>query len=237
MPHISKKQQQINKLSKKKSRFTSQEKTYKVIEVQNESTLRTCEEDENISQKTHEVIEVQNESTLRTCEEDENISQETHEVIEIQNESTLRMCEEDENIVSTNMLLNAEASSNMLLDNKTLNDILLDASASSNILLSQLCKTSSSFTDTASILHICLEDINKQYEQGKMNASFQVAQTLWNKGDYMSRCIRKWSDYYIESGELFSYHQGKHKKSISLFDNKDFLDGCQEWLQQQSPES
>ena len=27
--------------------------------------------------------------------------------------------------------------------------------------------------------------------QSKMNASNQIAQTMWNKGDYIARCIRK----------------------------------------------
>ncbi|CAG8607515.1 15286_t:CDS:2 [Gigaspora rosea] len=60
---------------------------------------------------------------------------------------------------------------------------------------------------------------------------------LWNKGNYMSRYIRTWSDLYIKSGKLLSYHQRKHKKSISLFDDDNFLEGYQEWLRQQSPES
>ena len=27
--------------------------------------------------------------------------------------------------------------------------------------------------------------------RGKMDASNEIAQTIWNKGDYMARCIRK----------------------------------------------
>ncbi|CAG8727214.1 7226_t:CDS:2 [Dentiscutata erythropus] len=69
-----------------------------------------------------------------------------------------------------------------------------------------------------------------------MDASFFVARTVWNKGDYTTRCIRKWGDSYIESGELFSYHQGKHKKVIGLLENEVFLNGCREWLQKQSLE-
>src|SRR5438045_2539758 len=38
--------------------------------------------------------------------------------------------------------------------------------------------------------------------QGKMNASDNIAQTMWNKGDYMVRCIRKWGTHFIQTGEL-----------------------------------
>ncbi|CAG8838364.1 31373_t:CDS:2, partial [Gigaspora margarita] len=125
---------------------------------------------------------------------------------------------------SSNMLLDAEASSNMLLDYEASNDILLDALASYNILLLQLShktlQSSSSPTDATLILHM--------HRQGKMNASIQIAKTLWNKGNYISRYIRTWDDLYIKSGELLSYYQGKHKKSIK---------GYQEWLHQQSSKS
>ena len=72
--------------------------------------------------------------------------------------------------------------------------------------------------------------------KGKMDASIQIAKTVWNKGDYMARCIRMWGDYYIQSGELFSYHQGKHTKIAGLLHDKDFAEGCREWLQKQPPE-
>ncbi|KAF0512019.1 hypothetical protein F8M41_018078 [Gigaspora margarita] len=172
---------------------------------------------------------------------------------------------------SSNMLLDASVSSNMLLNDEAPNNILLDAGASSNLSLSQpfqeILQIPPSSANTASILHMHLEDINKLCQikkslkgntstydylrllsisryfqllldgQGKMNASIQIARTLWNKGDYMSRCIRTCGDCYIESREHPSYRQEKHKKSTSLFDNKDILKEYKEWLQQQSPES
>jgi len=39
-------------------------------------------------------------------------------------------------------------------------------------------------------------------KKGKIDASNQIAQTLWNKGNYMARCIRKWGNHYIETGKL-----------------------------------
>ncbi|PKB92393.1 hypothetical protein RhiirA5_444871, partial [Rhizophagus irregularis] len=48
--------------------------------------------------------------------------------------------------------------------------------------------------------------------QGKMDASNQIAQTMWVKGDYIARCIRKWGAHFIQIEELLIYHQGKHTK-------------------------
>ena len=72
---------------------------------------------------------------------------------------------------------------------------------------------------------------------GKMDASNQIAQTVWNKGDYIARCIQKWGDHFIKMGELLVHHQGKHTKLESLLNDEDFKEECQAWLQQQKPES
>ncbi len=74
-------------------------------------------------------------------------------------------------------------------------------------------------------------------EEGKMNASNQIAQTVWNKGDYMVRCIRKWRDYFIKTGELFVYRQGIYTKLESLLNDEDFKEACQARLWQQTLES
>jgi hypothetical protein len=73
--------------------------------------------------------------------------------------------------------------------------------------------------------------------QGKMNASDNIAQIIWNKGNYMARCIRKWGTYYIRTGKLLIYRQGKHTKLESLVDDEDFKEECLMWLRQQAPES
>ena len=70
-----------------------------------------------------------------------------------------------------------------------------------------------------------------------MNASNQITQTIWNKGDYIARCIQKWGDHFIKMGELLVYRQGMHTKLKSLLDDEDFMEGCQAWLRQQAPES
>ncbi|CAB4395573.1 unnamed protein product [Rhizophagus irregularis] len=49
-----------------------------------------------------------------------------------------------------------------------------------------------------------------------MNASNNIAQIVWNKGDYMARCIRKWGTHFLRTGELLVYRQGKHTKLESL---------------------
>ena len=69
-----------------------------------------------------------------------------------------------------------------------------------------------------------------------MNASDNIAQTMWNKGDYMARCIRKWGTHFIQTGELLVYRQGKHTKLESLLDDEDFKEECQIWLRQQASE-
>ena len=66
--------------------------------------------------------------------------------------------------------------------------------------------------------------------QGKMDASNQIAQTIWNKGDYIARCIWKWGNHFIKTGELLIYHQGKHTKLKSLLNDEDFKEECQAWL-------
>ena len=69
-----------------------------------------------------------------------------------------------------------------------------------------------------------------------MNASNNIAQTLWNKGEYTARCIRKWGTHFIHTGELLVYHQGKHSKLENLVDDEDFKEDCLKWLCQQVPE-
>jgi hypothetical protein len=73
--------------------------------------------------------------------------------------------------------------------------------------------------------------------EGKMNASNNIAQIVWNKGDYIARCIRKWKTYFLRTGELLVYHQGRHTKLESLVDDEDFKEECLIWLRQQAPES
>ena len=70
-----------------------------------------------------------------------------------------------------------------------------------------------------------------------MDASNQIAQSVWNKNDYMARCIRKWGDNFIETGKLLIHRQGKHTKLESLLNDEDFKIKCQAWLRQQTPES
>ncbi|CAG8686393.1 13851_t:CDS:2, partial [Cetraspora pellucida] len=73
--------------------------------------------------------------------------------------------------------------------------------------------------------------------KGKMDASRQVAESVWNKGDYISRCIRNWGDHFIHTGELIIDRQGKHTKWRGLLDDEDVSEDCQAWLRQQKPEA
>ena len=72
--------------------------------------------------------------------------------------------------------------------------------------------------------------------KGKMDASRQIAETVWNKGDYMSRCIRDWGDHYIRTGELSIGHQGKHTKWRGFLNDEDVSEDCRAWIRQQKPE-
>jgi len=60
-----------------------------------------------------------------------------------------------------------------------------------------------------------------------MDVSNHIAQAMWNKGDYMVRCIRKWGGHFIQTGELLTYRQGKHTKLESLLNDEDFKEDCQ----------
>jgi len=66
--------------------------------------------------------------------------------------------------------------------------------------------------------------------QGKMDASSQIAKTIWDKEDYMAKCIQRWGDHFIMKGELLVYRQGKHMKLESLVSDEDFAEDCQLWL-------
>ena len=68
--------------------------------------------------------------------------------------------------------------------------------------------------------------------QGKMAASNQIAQSMWNKGIYMAQCIRKWGGHFIHTGELPVHSQGKHMKIKSLLNDEDFTEDCKAWLWQ-----
>ena len=63
-----------------------------------------------------------------------------------------------------------------------------------------------------------------------MDASSQIAKTIWDKEDYMAKCIRRWGDHFIMKGELLVYRQGKHMKLESLVSDEDFAEDCQLWL-------
>ena len=60
-----------------------------------------------------------------------------------------------------------------------------------------------------------------------MDASNQIAQTVWNKGDYIARCVRKWETHFIQTEELLVYRQRKHTKLESLLNDEDFKKECQ----------
>uniref|UniRef100_U9URS7 Uncharacterized protein n=1 Tax=Rhizophagus irregularis (strain DAOM 181602 / DAOM 197198 / MUCL 43194) TaxID=747089 RepID=U9URS7_RHIID len=82
-------------------------------------------------------------------------------------------------------------------------------SRSSSSLFSEIIKSPLFSVDN---LHIRLKEINQQYGEGKMNASNNIAQIVWNKG------------------ELLVYRQGKHTKLESLVDDEDFKEECLIWL-------
>ena len=73
--------------------------------------------------------------------------------------------------------------------------------------------------------------------EGKIDASNQIAQTTWNKGNYVAKCIRRWGSHFVKTGELLVHRQGKHTKLESLVDDEDFSEDCKAWLRQQKPET
>ena len=90
--------------------------------------------------------------------------------------------------------------------------------------------------------YICLLSVHRFIQQlldekGKMVASTQIAQSMWNKGDYMARCIRKWESHFIQISELPVYFQEKHMKIKGLLDDEDFSEDRKAWLWQQIPET
>ncbi|CAG8533428.1 16024_t:CDS:2 [Dentiscutata heterogama] len=180
MPHISKRRNQINNLSRKKGHFITQDETQEVTEVQNESTLRMGKEDEIGTLSVKRVYFKDSRTTIWS-----NMLFDTEASINMLldaevSSNMLLNTEASSNILldtkaSSNMLLDAEASSNMLPNDEASNDTLLDAKASSNISLLQsshkTLQSPSSPTDTASILCIRLDDINKQCQIKKLSKS------------------------------------------------------------------
>ncbi|CAG8727213.1 7225_t:CDS:1 [Dentiscutata erythropus] len=140
MPHISKRRQQINNLSRKRGRFAAQEEeTHEITDVQDEFTLRTCEGDEITNEQIKKVYTKNSRTTLwrqnKKKKEEEN-ARENRTADKSFNNKT-----------PNNTLLNAKALSNSLFNNKALapSNILIDAKASalSNILLDAEASTSS----------------------------------------------------------------------------------------------
>src|SRR6266498_4034874 len=111
--------------------------------------------------------------------------------------------------------------------------------------INQLCLVGKSTKENRDIFtydYIRLLSVRRFIQQlldgkGKMVASTQIAQSMWNKGDYMARCIRKWGGNFIQTGELPVHSQGKHMKIKSLLDDEDFSEDCKAWLRQQTPET
>ncbi|CAG8649307.1 13009_t:CDS:2, partial [Cetraspora pellucida] len=246
-------------------RFKTQNEIREVTESQEESALMMHEVDEIDEVDQEENAKNKNINILFEIEASNNM-QSLFDIkassnvllldVEASNNISLLNVETSSNVLllddktSSNVsLLNVETSSNvLLLDVSTSsNNILFDASISNNVSLlldDEVVANESLSQQTQATIHNFftpstntiklykrLEEVN-----GKMEASFEVAQSVWNKGDYMARCVWKWREHYIEIGKLLASQQGKHVKNKGLYNNKEFPKSCQEWLQQQTPE-
>ena len=74
----------------------------------------------------------------------------------------------------------------------------------------------------------------------RIQASFNTAQIfikimVGTNVEWLSRSIRRWTDYYIEHNKLLVLSQGKHRKVISLIDDEDIKAECLAWARMSKP--
>jgi hypothetical protein len=63
----------------------------------------------------------------------------------------------------------------------------------------------------------------QQDNLGKMEASAQAAQDVYQKGSYTATLIRKWAKYWYENDTLPKSMQGCHQKTKSFIDDEDII--------------
>ncbi|PKC55525.1 hypothetical protein RhiirA1_475451 [Rhizophagus irregularis] len=232
MPRKTKRQLQVNKIPRKKGRYISREIEIEAVEgekwIDNEN-INEWAEGKIVEDQIEDAI---NNDWTKDLEEFEKVGKKLITEVLCWYEKATGMRTLDTLFRST------EKSTNMPLPQS-----LKPQSLSPSPFLSfETTPNSSLISDEiTSNLYIRLDEINQQCTvtknllldgQGKMDASNQIAQTVWSKGDYIARCIRKWGDHFIKTGELLIHHQGKHTKLESLLNDEDFKEECQAWLRQ-----
>ncbi|CAG8798898.1 21017_t:CDS:2, partial [Dentiscutata erythropus] len=129
-------------------------------------------------EETHEITDVQDEFILRTCKGDETINEQIKKVYTKNSRTTLwrqnKKKREEENA-------RENQTADISFNNKTPNNTLLNAKALSNTPLNDKALAPS---------NILINAEASASRRDKMNASFFVARTVWNKGDYTARALK-----------------------------------------------
>jgi len=71
---------------------------------------------------------------------------------------------------------------------------------------------------------------------GKIESSMSISSAIFNGGPYKAKCIRYWSSYFVENGDLPLYKQGKHAKIISFLEDEEIQAECLKYLRSLDPE-
>ncbi|CAG8559417.1 14396_t:CDS:2 [Dentiscutata heterogama] len=136
----------------------------------------------------------------------------------------------------------SESINTVILSQPILTNAITLLSRSSSKFIPTIIRNSPLFVETMAKLRmqlgqsINIETSSLATNQSNNAASNCIAQTIWDRGSYLARCVRKWGDHYVQTGELLIDHQRKHLNQKSLIKNIDFSDACQAWLHQQKPE-
>ena len=76
-------------------------------------------------------------------------------------------------------------------------------------------------------------ELVRQNPRSRIQSSRGIAKSVYGLdkgGEYKARCIRLWSDEFVQNGHLMPLRQGKHQKSSSLLDDADIKQSCLDYL-------
>ncbi|RGB33420.1 hypothetical protein C1646_761713 [Rhizophagus diaphanus] len=192
MPCKTKRQLQVNKIPRKKGRYISRETELEAIEsekwIDNEN-INEWAEGEIVEDQIEDEI---NNDWTKDLEEFEKHEKATGSIRAAYNGTS-----------RTTVWRNTKKKEELARDAKgmrTLDTLFRSTKKSTNMPLPQSLKpqslSSSPFLsfETTPNSSLISEEITRNlhiHGWGKMDASNQIAQTVWSKGDYIARCIRK----------------------------------------------
>ena len=79
-----------------------------------------------------------------------------------------------------------------------------------------------------------LKRLDENRGKEKIKVSKEAAQLVFiNCAPHRARTIQYWANFWLQYNHLPISHQGKHKKTIRLIDDKDIAEECYAWIRSQ----